>query len=201
MKQNQIFLFFLFVMISVFSCKNNTDSYKTPYEPGVYVDKEAFESHKQLWEENKIKNYTYTYSYEWRMDKTATHSYSYKIDVTVENGEVSQYVLKEHDGKTEQDESSENWTSYKESLDIYTLKKDSNFFLIENLYSKIENKIEASQKALNKDPECYYHEIEFDFIDEKPFILSCCSYTLIMEEKMEGNSGCEEFKIENFKAL
>ena len=199
MKRNQIFLVFLSVIILVFSCKKDVDSYERPYESGVYVDREGLESHKKMWEENKIKNYTYTYSYDLRMDKTAANSYScYKIDVTVENEEVLKYVLKEYEGKTEQDVDSEVWNSYKESFDTYVLKKDSNFFLIENIYKRIDDNIEASFDALKENPETYYTEVGFEFTEDIPYLSSYYFYTVIMEEHLDGNSGCEEIKIENF---
>lgn len=198
-KNNITILGFLFVMLSVFSCKKDTDSYKRPYESGVYVDKESLESHKKLWEESGIKNYTYTYSYGLYMGKLPSHCYrNYLIDVDVRNDEVIQYVLKEYDGNTEENVTAETWTDYQKTISDYDFKSE-NDFLIENIYSRIENSINDSFEEYKKDSECYYNEIEFIFSEEKPFLLSFSSYNLIMQEDLNGNSGYVEIKIENFK--
>ena len=156
-----------------------------PHTPGVTVDTEAFEFHKNLWDNCGIKNYSYTYS---------LNRYPYLnfiVDVTVTNGNIS-YDLKEFN-QLKDSEITEIDKSYFDS-EIGEIKN----LLLENVFNEIELSIEGCFEDYYKEPDCYYANFDFTFSDDAPFILYCKSESSLMKENIDGGSGFVEIKIENF---
>ena len=192
-KNNITILGFLFVMLSVFSCKKDTDSYKMPYEPGITIDKESFLKHKELWDTTSIQNYSYTYSFY----NSSLPCDTCVIDVVITNGIVSKYDVKEFN-KMPVSEIPESELIAYEGL-LWRIEQSQDFLLINNIYSTINEAINNSFEEIKEYPDCYYANYSFEFSDTKPF-MSRCFYTVsIMQEQLVGNGAEIEFKIENFK--
>ena len=172
----------LFSLLLFVSCQ---DKYIMPHTPGVTVDTEAFEFHKNLWDNCGIKNYSYTYS---------LNRYPYLnfiVDVTVTNGNIS-YDLKEFN-QLKDSEITEIDKSYFAS-EIGDIK---NLFL-ENVFNEIELSIEGCLEDYYKNSDCYYANFDFTFSDDATFILYCKRESSLMKENIDGGSGFVEIKIENF---
>ena len=164
-----------------------------PYEPGITIDQESFLKHKELWDTTSIQNYSYTYSY---------HRSSYPcdncvIDVTITNGIVSEYDVKEFDNMLVSEIPESELNAY-EGL-LWRIEQSQDFLLIDNIYSRINETINNSFEKIKEYPDCYYANYSFEFSDTKPF-MSRCFYTIsIMQEQLVGNGAEIEIKIENFK--
>lgn len=178
-------LIVLTILISMFLFVSCQDKYIMPHIPGVTVDTEAFELHKNLWNSCRIKNYSYTYTL------NRYPPLNFVVDVTVTNGDIS-YDLKEYN-QLKDSEITEIDKSYFAS-EIGDIK---NLFL-ENVFNEIELTIEECFEDYDKDPDCYYANFDFTFSDDAPFILYCKRESSLMKENIDGGSGFVEIKIENF---
>ncbi len=181
----------LIILVSMnFICCDN-DTYKMPYKPGVTVDKENFLEHKELWLNSTISDYSYTYSF-------YNSSYPLQncvIDVLVKDNTVESYEIKEFNKTpiTEQTKP-EGYDSFLEELN-----ESTDFLLIDNIYSNLEETIDYSINKGKEYPECFYSDYKFDYLDQRPFFLKVLYTNLIMQEDLDGNGATVEIKIENFK--
>ena len=183
--KNIIILVLIFTLaLLVCSCE---DKYEMPYNPGVNVDEQAFNKHKELWNNSGVKNYSYTYKWTGSYSPTACII----ADVKVTDGKVD-YVLKQLELHKES-EITEDDKSY---FEISIGSKEN--LLIENLYNEMQSDIESNYQSYRENPDCYYANFTFDFSDSLPFILSYKSESCLMKQYLVGNYGCVEIKIENF---
>lgn len=183
-------------VFSIFSCKEPVvyTFYRMPYTPGVTVDSQTFEEKKESWNNSKPDDYDYTLSF----SNINTHA-SCVVDVAVRDGHVSDYVLKEFEGKTEVDVSESDWNLYKESFDAEL--KNAESLLIENLYELIGNFIDEEIAEFNKNSDCYYSKFSFGFLNQNPFMGSCEIDSVLMKENLDGNGSRIEIKIDNFESV
>lgn len=190
MKKN-CFLLITFCSFLLFvSC---TKGYEMPHIPGVNVNQSDFSEAKELWEESKPENYSYTFFFLNRYVNL-----SYIVDVSVTEGHVSNYVLKEIDHKEKIEMTNEQWEEKIEAFNTRLETPDN--LLIENIYAEIENQIEYEKRKFDEMPDCYYANFDFKFIERGPFMLSCTIDRLIMQEDLYGNGAHIEVKIEYFES-
>lgn len=171
-------LFLLFV-----SCK---DKYVMPHTPGVYIDKEGFNTQKEFWLNSGITNYTYTFSF------NGYPPYNAVADVTV-IGETIDCVLKEYKGRKNSQITEEDKISFEQNMQVIFEN-----FRIEKVYESIETSIKRSYEAYKKDSDCYYSKFTFEFIDTAPFINHYMKASGIMVDGMMRGSSSITIKIENF---
>ena len=183
--KNIIILVLIFTLaLLVVSCE---DKYEMPYNPGVNVDVESFNKHKELWNNSDVKNYSYTYKWKASYSPTACII----ADVKVTDGKVD-YVLKQLELHKES-EITEDDKSY---FEISIGSKEN--LLIENLYNEMQSDIESNYQSYSENPDCYYANFTFDFSDNLPFILRYKNESGLMKEDLGGGFGYIEIKIENF---
>ncbi|MBE6349506.1 MAG: hypothetical protein E7062_01970 [Spirochaetaceae bacterium] len=185
--KKSIFMWIVLIIVAIlcFSCE---EPYKMPYTPGVTVDEEAFNEHKSLWENSGIKNYSYTYTV-----KLHGYPYNHIIDVTVKEGKVYEYILREYKYKKESELTVEDKLLFESELESI----DS--LLIENIYNYINQTIKSNFESYKKNKENYYANFIFEFSDSAPFIVFHERTSLFMGELLNGNGSTIEIKIENFK--
>ena len=184
-----LMIFPLFLLL--FSC----NKYKMPYEPGVTIEgEEKFYEYKTKWNNENLSNYTFTF--------TKKHSLyppdNYVIEVTAENGKVTNCELKEYISQSKEDASSEEWAENEERFSSSHSNLDQ--FLIDNIYSTFDRLIKEDYESLKKHPDCYYANFSFTFSEEVPFILSYEGMSLLMIEDLVGSGADVEFQISNFEA-
>ena len=193
MKKILTLLITMFLILPLLSC--DKDKYVMPYKPGVTIEEEEkFYEYKTKWDEANLSNYTFTF--------TKKHSLyppdNYVIEVTAENGKVTNCELKEYISQSKEDASSEEWAENEERFSSSHSNLDQ--FLIDNIYSTFDRLIKEDYESLKKHPDCYYANFSFTFSEEVPFILSYEGRYLLMIKDADGNGAELKFQISNFEA-
>ena len=184
MKKYLLCLTIYLITLGLFlSC--DTDTNKMPYKAGVYVDEAKFLQQKELWDNNSVNNYTYTYIANYYFSKKKDNLLNNSVaEITVKDGQVLDVILKEIKKKTKEDLSQEEWNAKTE--DFLNNYENKNYFLIENIYQKIDDSIKNAFTAYQKNLNNYYAEINFNYTNDLPYLNTYDSYTLLMDKDLDG---------------
>ena len=166
-------------------------SYKMPHIPGVFIADEILIEKINSQENSAKTNYSFTYNYKSCFE-------NYVLNVFVENGNVTNFVLTEFKSKNKENTSEDKWHEYKEIINIQFEYKNQLF--INNIFNNFTKIIEDAKNTFAAYPDCYYAKIEFEYSDEIPYILSCKSESLIMKPDIDGGNSSVEITISNFSA-
>ena len=153
------------------------------------MDKEGFNTQKELWHNSGIANYSYTFSLD------CYPPYKAIADVTVIENTI-EYTLRESENEEESMITEQDKFYFEQNM-----KGILENLRIEKVYESIENSKESAYESYEKRPDCYYANFTFEFINTAPFISYYKNEFLLMEEGLVGNGGIIEFKIENFEVL
>lgn len=166
------------VLVFMGSCKFN----KMAHDPGVSVNDELLSKKINSWKNLSKKNYSYTYYYKGAFE-------NYKLDVSIEDGKVVGYVLKEYCGKVKGLVSDSEWNKCEEIFD--TSFEDKNLFLIDNVLDDFSLIVADAKKNYENNSDSYYAKIEFTYSDDVPYILTCKSESCIMDNDSDGGHSVE----------
>ena len=94
----------------------------------------------------------------------------------------------------------EEWEERKYYYERYINTHDkAKNYLVENIYSFIENMIESDCKRYNEDPYSYYAETVLEFSETAPFLSACTRESSYMRAFAEDSYGKLEILIKNFR--
>lgn len=175
------------VFLCFISCINN------PIDNGLHIDESTFNEKQSSWDSADNDSYSFNYSH---INKYLP-SDNYIVAVDVKDNQVVNYTLLEFSGINEASCTENQWNEYVESFNSSI--EDSNTFLIDNIFSNVKDIIEECKDNYSKYPNRYSANIDFDFLEEVPYLSKCKIVSKFTDKELDGGYTDLLIEIKDFK--